>query len=886
MPTVNLPPPCRLLLRFVRILSPTMHTWRSLCVGHAEGWQRDAHPARPTPPCAPPTPEYAAIQFTSPVADQSYQLSVPFEWTVAGDETYTHIDIYVMVPESLQPVTTPFRNHDINNLSVTWTAAASFTGTWWLAAVPTGGNSIAGYAPFPYVGCWGCETFEVTPPVSCSANGGHDACASDEYCDRDGKCWNCRSCAQAYDAYDMFCPDKCGGPTTYVVGNTIPNTTEIDASGAVRDVVRPGCSRYDQLVDHPIGAPQRFRFLADELGTSDIMTARLSAKLSLLVQQMDLVPGLAGLQVVVAAAYRNPPSNIEDVTLHHEGRAALLTLQNVDRTPERMVLFTATCGATGFDFVEFRSESQVYVSVVPDACTTPVDLMFLLDASGSIDNPAFGGESGTFREKVLGFVQEVIPFFTLGAGDDASRIGVATFSQVATLHAALNAYTDAAALDTTVAGISYDGQGTSTSVGLDLIRNNMMNATNGLRPLSAGVSRVLIVVTDGVSTPGYEPAYEAGLIQDENVNVFAMGVGNGINVPQLHDMASSADNVYEIKSFARVIDIVAAISSKACDAPAVLTAGEQTTTTVNDCEIKYYRPECPAVSGSTLQVTVTAISGSVEVYISLNSSHPGPFNYDLKDDSTDVEKIIFVNREDGLSGSVVVAVKGTSSGVNSFTLDVWSDIFRGETLHVDTWPENTAAGSQIYAPPLTFTGSSNGPGATTAAASTARPMSSNVRLVGGASEYEGRVEVLVGGTWGTVCDDIWGTADARVVCAELGFSGGEYRGGAVFGEGTGSIHFDDVACAGDEDTLHDCPRATTHNCGHSEDAGVVCTAPVAVTTAASGGALPTDYRYSIRTGNEDGDFDIDPATGIVSIGPTVLTLKPLRPTPSGSGGKI
>ena len=104
------------------------------------------------------------------------------------------------------------------------------------------------------------------------------------------------------------------------------------------------------------------------------------------------------------------------------------------------------------------------------------------------------------------------------------------------------------------------------------------------------------------------------------------------------------------------------------------------------------------------------------------------------------------------------------------------------------------------------------------------PSAGDLRLVGGSSTREGRVEVYNSGQWGTVCDDFWDDTDATVACKQLGHNSGTAHGDAKFGRGSGPIWMDNVACTGSESRLIDCPHASRHNCLHSEDAGVTCTA--------------------------------------------------------------
>ena len=99
-----------------------------------------------------------------------------------------------------------------------------------------------------------------------------------------------------------------------------------------------------------------------------------------------------------------------------------------------------------------------------------------------------------------------------------------------------------------------------------------------------------------------------------------------------------------------------------------------------------------------------------------------------------------------------------------------------------------------------------------------------IRLVGGRGPYEGRVEVYYG-HWGTVCHDYFDINDAHVVCKELGYPEAvRYYRSSYFGQGSGPIWLDDLACMGTETSLHYCSHngVGNHDCVHHKDVGVVC----------------------------------------------------------------
>ena len=127
----------------------------------------------------------------------------------------------------------------------------------------------------------------------------------------------------------------------------------------------------------------------------------------------------------------------------------------------------------------------------------------------------------------------------------------------------------------------------------------------------------------------------------------------------------------------------------------------------------------------------------------------------------------------------------------------------------------------------------------------------SLRLVGGANDTLGLVEVCINNGWGGVCVDHFGTNDAEVVCSQLGFSHDgiviylvvdlctdcilvinvgisiaiSFDTSLIFGLSSGPMYLDQLSCTGKELSLLDCRARPVGlaECDNAKAAGIHCT---------------------------------------------------------------
>lgn len=168
-----------------------------------------------------------------------------------------------------------------------------------------------------------------------------------------------------------------------------------------------------------------------------------------------------------------------------------------------------------------------------------LDLIFALDTSGSIGSENFNNAKESIERIVS----------SLKIGPNNTRVAVITFSTDVRLLFNLNTYRDNASLIQAIRRIPYTGGLTNTAEAIRVLRSGVLSETLGVRP-SNETTQIAIILTDGRSNLPNVTKQEAEMLHNEtDFKVFAVGVGDAVDLNELKDIASSSAFALQIANF-------------------------------------------------------------------------------------------------------------------------------------------------------------------------------------------------------------------------------------------------------------------------------------------------------------------------------------------------
>jgi uncharacterized protein YegL len=255
------------------------------------------------------------------------------------------------------------------------------------------------------------------------------------------------------------------------------------------------------------------------------------------------------------------------------------------------------------DLIRRNDEADIIEATLVK-CNRSVDVVFLIDESGSVGSTNF--------QECLDFVKNMTTAFPDDklSGKNGTRFGLSTFSSSYRSHFYLSNYTNQSAYLSAISRVSYSNGGTKLGRALQHILTDQFTEERGLRPEVDGVPRVLIVLTDGKS--GDSVSIPAKNVRDENIVVYAIGVG-GYNLEQLEDIASSKSHVYTLSTFTDLEIFISTLTASTCYEPRLASLNETIITDVKKDTYQYFSYKVKP--SSNLEINVVDLSGSTIVYV-------------------------------------------------------------------------------------------------------------------------------------------------------------------------------------------------------------------------------------------------------------------------------
>ena len=229
----------------------------------------------------------------------------------------------------------------------------------------------------------------------------------------------------------------------------------------------------------------------------------------------------------------------------------------------------------------------------------------------------------------------------------------------------------------------------------------LFSVANGARPISQGIPRICLLITDGASNNQASTIATATALKNDNVNIFAIGAGN-VNQVELRGVASQPidDHLFLIGSAGDIPTLVDRMAETTCEAAAQVPACGQIIEEVNAGEFKFFRPLGNGLTENVVLEVIDRSGDGVSVFVSGSDPNPGPYHNDIADDSRSATKLITVSPETIGNSSLYVSVRGNGDEPSQFLLDVYNDLFPNNNAFEIPVEDGLPAGTLVFTPPL------------------------------------------------------------------------------------------------------------------------------------------------------------------------------------------
>ena len=200
-------------------------------------------------------------------------------------------------------------------------------------------------------------------------------------------------------------------------------------------------------------------------------------------------------------------------------------------------------------------------------CAANLNLVFVVDASGSIQDQPDGTRSPVNWNALLNFVVQVGQ--DVGERIGNYRVGEVVFSETSSVVFPLEAY-NRGVFPSRVRATPYEGSNTNIAAGL-------RNGYNLFTSSGNGVENVLILLTDGIATREQSATQTEGANARRVADVFAVGITNNVNQQELVGIVGGDSNkVLRVEDFASLEANIQNLVNTVCGTgtPAPPTAGE------------------------------------------------------------------------------------------------------------------------------------------------------------------------------------------------------------------------------------------------------------------------------------------------------------------------